>query len=95
MSGESIAGLGGANGKPVPLKGEEIPIFGRIVAVADVYDALSSKRCYKEIWEEERVQEEMHNSRGRHFDPDVIDAFFSRMDVIKSIAERYPEETTA
>jgi len=94
MTGESIPGLEGSNGKPKPLKGEEIPIFGRIAAVADVYDALSSRRCYKEAWEEDRVQEEMHNSRGTHFDPEVIDAFFSRMDVIKSIAERYPEETT-
>ena len=94
MTGTSIPGLEGPNGKPAPLKGEEIPLFGRIVAVADVYDALSSKRCYKEAWEEDRVQEEMHNCRGTHFDPEVIDAFFSRMDVIKSIAERYPEKTT-
>ena len=82
------------SGKPAPLKGEEIPIFGRIVGVADVYDALSSRRCYKEAWAEDRVQEEMHNGRGTHFDPEIIDAFFSRMDVIKSITERYPEETT-
>lgn len=94
MTGKSIPGLEGPNGKPAPLKGEEIPLFGRIAAVADVYDALSSRRCYKEAWEEDRVQEEMHNGRGTHFDPEVIDAFFSRMDVIKSIAERYPEETT-
>ncbi|MBW2216864.1 MAG: HD domain-containing protein [Deltaproteobacteria bacterium] len=94
MSGKSIPGLEGSNGKPTPLKGEEIPIFGRIVAVADVYDALSSRRCYKEAWKEDRVQEEMHNGRETHFDPEIIDAFFSRMDVIKSIAERYPEGTT-
>ena len=94
MNGKSIPDLEGSNGKPAPLKGEEIPIFGRIVAVADVYDALSSRRCYKEAWEEDRVQEEMHNGRGTHFDPEVIDAFFSRMDVIKSIAKKYPEETT-
>ena len=91
-TGKTTSGLGGPNGETVPLKEDEIPIFGRIVAVADVYDALSSPRCYKEIWDSDRVQEEMYKNSGRHFDPEVIDAFFSRLDVIKSITQRYPEE---
>jgi response regulator RpfG family c-di-GMP phosphodiesterase len=90
--GTGYPGVEGPDGKITPLKGEEIPIFGRITAIADVYDALSSSRCYKEAWEEDRVHEEMHRSSGTHFDPEVLDAFFSRIDVIKSIAERYPEE---
>ena len=91
--GDGLTGSEKENGKPLPKKGEEIPIFGRIVAVADVYDALSSPRCYKEVWDEDRTLEEMHNSSGTHFDPDVIEAFFSRLDVIESVAERYPEKT--
>ena len=94
MTGETALGFEGPNGSTVPLKGEEIPIFGRIVAVADVYDALSSPRCYKEIWDPDRVQEEMYSNSGTHFDPEVLDAFFSRLDVIKSITQRYPEETS-
>jgi len=89
----SLPGFEGHDGNPIPLAGDEIPIFGRIVAVADVYDALSSRRCYKDIWDEGRVLEEIHNGSGTHFDPEIIKAFFSRMDVIKSIAKRYPENT--
>ena len=80
------------NGLPVPKSGEEIPLFGRVVAVADVYDALCSRRSYKEPWDESRVMEEMHRSSGTHFDPEIIDAFFSCMDVLKSIAKRYPDQ---
>jgi response regulator RpfG family c-di-GMP phosphodiesterase len=93
MPGDSLTDFERQHDNPLPKKREEIPVFGRIVAVADVYDALSSPRCYKEIWDEERTLEEIKNSSGTHFDPDVIEAFFSRLDVIKSIAQRYPEET--
>ena len=82
----------GPDNKPLPKKEDEIPIFGRIVAVADVYDALNSRRSYKEPWDEDRVLEELRQSSGTHFDPDVIDAFFSCLDVLKSITERYPDE---
>jgi HD-GYP domain-containing protein (c-di-GMP phosphodiesterase class II) len=92
ISEEPISGFKGPDGKPLPKKGEEIPLFGRIVAVADVYDALSSVRCYKETWEEERVLEEMRKCSGTHFDPEIIDSFFSCIDVIKSIRARYPDE---
>jgi len=92
ISEEPISGFKRPDGKPLPKKGEEIPLFGRIVAVADVYDALSSVRCYKETWEEERVLEEMRKCSGTHFDPEIIDSFFSCIDVIKSIRARYPDE---
>ncbi len=79
-------------GNAVPLKGEEIPLFGRVVALADVYDALISKRAYKEPWPEEEVLQEIKNLRGKKFDPEVVDAFFESLDVIRSIAARYPDE---
>jgi HD-GYP domain-containing protein (c-di-GMP phosphodiesterase class II) len=79
-------------GNAVPLVGEEIPLFGRVVALADVYDALISKRAYKEPWPEEEVLQEIKSLRGKKFDPEVVDAFFDSLDVIRSIASRYPDE---
>jgi response regulator RpfG family c-di-GMP phosphodiesterase len=87
-----LPGFKGSGGLPVPKKRDEIPLFGRIVAVADVYDALCSRRSYKEPWDESRINEQMHQSSGRHFDPEIIDAFFSCLDVLRSIARRYPDE---
>jgi len=83
-------------GKPRGLKGVEIPIAGRIVALADVYDALSCRRVYKEPWEEEKVLEEIKNQRGKKFDPGVVDAFFEILPSIRAIRERFPDvEETA
>jgi len=93
ISERPLPGLAASDGSPLPKKGEEIPLFGRIVAVADVYDALCSRRSYKEPWDEDRILEEMRSSSGSHFDPQVIEAFFSCLDVLKSIASRYPDET--
>lgn len=73
------------------LKGEEVSVFGRIVAVADVYDALSCRRVYKQAWTEENVLEEIRKSAGSHFDPDVVDAFFEIYPNIKGIAAKYPD----
>ncbi|MEE9610642.1 MAG: HD-GYP domain-containing protein [Desulfatiglandales bacterium] len=87
-----LPGFEGDDGKPLPKKGDEIPLVGRIVAVADVYDALGTRRTYKEPWPEDRVLEEMTQSSGEHFDPEIIDAFFSCLDVLKSIAKRYPDK---
>jgi HD-GYP domain-containing protein (c-di-GMP phosphodiesterase class II) len=81
-----------AHGKPLPKKGEEIPIFGRICAIADVYDALSCKRVYKEAWSEQDVLNEIEKERGKKFDPDVVDAFFKSLHIIKSITTKYPDE---
>ena len=86
-------------GKPLPnfesgklgKKEEEIPLFGRIVAIADVYDALSSRRVYKESWDESRVLETLKEDSGKHFDPDLVNAFFASLDTIRSIAARYPD----
>jgi HD-GYP domain-containing protein (c-di-GMP phosphodiesterase class II) len=94
ISEKPLFGLADFEGRPLPKKEEEIPLFGRIVAVADVFDALCSRRSYKEPWDEERVLEEMRLSAGTHFDPEIVDAFFSCLDVLKSIASRYPDDTT-
>jgi HD-GYP domain-containing protein (c-di-GMP phosphodiesterase class II) len=91
ISMKHLTGFEGNGGRPLPKQGEEIPLFGRIVAVADVYDALGSRRSYKEPWEEERILREMERLSGTHFDPEVVTAFFSCLDVLKSIAERYPD----
>ncbi len=70
-------------------KGREIPLSARIVAVADVYDALSSKRAYKDAWEEDRVLHHMREETGRHFDPEIVGIFFEIYDVIKAIRQKW------
>ena len=80
------------NGEPLRRKGEEIPLSGRIVAIADVYDALCSKRVYKEPWSEEQVLEEMRQLAGTKFDPELIDVFFETLPSIKQTQNLYPEE---
>ena len=73
-------------------KGKEIPLWGRIVAIADVYDALRSKRVYKSAWKEEDVLNEIKKMRGKKFDPELTDAFFEVLPNIQSIASRYVDE---
>jgi HD-GYP domain-containing protein (c-di-GMP phosphodiesterase class II) len=77
------------NGSPLPKQGDEIPVFGRIVALADVYDALSSARSYKDAWTEEQVIEHIASNRGTQFDPEVVDAFMSCLPNLRSLASRY------
>ena len=76
-------------------KGEAIPIFGRIVALADVYDALCSRRVYKEPWSEDKVLDTIKEESGKHFDPEIVSAFFDVLDVIKSVSQRYPDQEPA
>ncbi len=80
-----------ASGKPAPLRGEEIPIFGRIVALADVFDALSSKRVYKEAWDHESVLKEIRAMSGKKFDPELVEIFFGNLEIIRNIMQRYPD----
>jgi HD-GYP domain-containing protein (c-di-GMP phosphodiesterase class II) len=91
LDGKTLVGYENSDGTPRPKKGDEIPLFGRIVALADVYDALSSRRAYKERWEEAQVLDELKLTSGTHFDPDLVDTFFACIDAIHSIAERYPD----
>ena len=92
-TGKPLPGYETADGKAQPKKGEEIHPFGRIVALCDVYDALSSKRVYKSAWNEEDVLAEIKKDSGKHFDPEMVEAFLFSLDVIKSISERYPDES--
>lgn len=80
------------NGYPRGLSGEEIPIAGRIVAIADVFDALTTKRPYKEPFSLEKSYAIIKEDRGNHFAPDVVDAFFAVEDEILEIKERYKDE---
>jgi HD-GYP domain-containing protein (c-di-GMP phosphodiesterase class II) len=73
------------------LKGEEIPLGGRIVAVADVYDALISKRVYKEPWDSGKVLDEIRAMAGTKFDPEIVTAFFEILPRIEEIRSRYPD----
>jgi response regulator RpfG family c-di-GMP phosphodiesterase len=72
-------------GYPSGLKGDEIHIFARILAVADVFDALIHKRCYKEPWLLEDILKLFKNETNKHFDPEVIAAFMKRLDEIIQI----------
>lgn len=80
------------SGYPRGLKGEEIHIFGRIVAVADVFDALLSPRVYKERWPLEKVIEWMNGQRGKHFDPKLVDLFLKHVDEFVAIYQQYPAD---
>lgn len=70
-------------------KGEEIPLSARIVALADVYDALMSRRSYKKEWPEEKVLAHIQAEKCKHFDPEIVDAFIDIYDVIKAIRAKY------
>ena len=81
------------DGTPRGKKSEEIPIFGRIVALADVYDALSSTRVYKEAWDESHVLYIIEKEAGHQFDPEIVEIFFASLNVLRSIQDRYQEKT--
>jgi putative two-component system response regulator len=76
------------SGYPRGIKGEDIPLPARICAVADVFDALSSARPYKEAWSLERTMEEIERSKGTHFDPKLVEAFKGIMKDIKAVYEQ-------
>jgi putative two-component system response regulator len=73
------------SGYPKGLKGEEIPLEGRIVALADVYDALTSERPYKSAWTIEATLEYMNRERGHHFDPELVELFMAHLPEILEI----------
>lgn len=81
-----------SQGKVLGRKMEEIPLGGRIVAVADVFDALSSKRVYKQAWREQDVYDEIRKMSGIKFDPEMVEVFFEILPSIKQIRELYPEQ---
>jgi HD-GYP domain-containing protein (c-di-GMP phosphodiesterase class II) len=86
-----LAGKTDPEGRALGKSRDEIPLFGRIVAIADVFDALSSKRVYKEPWDESRCLDLIKEATGRQFDPELIEIFFSVLDPIRQAQNRYPE----
>ncbi|HIA02195.1 MAG TPA: response regulator [Myxococcales bacterium] len=80
------------NGYPYGLKGESIPIEARIVALADVFDALTNKRCYKEAFSNETAKEIILESSGSHFDPNVVRVMFDRMDDVEEIQRTHQNQ---
>ena len=74
-------------GYPRNLKGEEIHIYGRITALADVFDALGSSRCYKEAWEDNEIFEFLKEQKGKHFEPKLVDIFFENLDEFLEIRD--------
>jgi len=91
VTGNVLPGYEDETGKARGKRGEEIPLFGRVVAIADVYDALSNKRAYKDAWKEEDVIHELQKGAGKHFDPEMVEALLSRLDMLRSIAQRYAD----
>jgi len=79
------------SGYPRGLEGETIPLAGRIVAVADYFDALMSKRVYKDAWSIEKVLATLKERSGKIFDPVCLEAFFKSLDEILEIKDKYPD----
>lgn len=81
------------SGYPFGLRGEQIPLEARIVAVADVFDALTSARPYKPAWSLEKTLEHMQQQKGLHFEPKLIDLLIEKLPDILAIKERWAEHT--
>ena len=77
------------SGYPRGLKGEEIHIYGRITAIADVFDALGSDRCYKKAWDDERIFGMFKAEKGKHFDPTLVDLFFDNLEELLRVRDTY------
>ncbi|MBN2895801.1 MAG: PAS domain S-box protein [Campylobacterales bacterium] len=80
------------SGYPRGLKGEEIHPFGRITALADVFDALGSERVYKKAWPLEQIIEYLNTQKGRHFDPRLVALFLSRLDDFLAVRDQFQDE---
>ena len=79
------------SGYPNGLAGEDIPLVGRIVAIADVFDALTSVRPYKKAWTEEDAVSFLREQKGRHFDPQLVELFADQMPAVREIRLRWAE----
>jgi len=91
-TGLPLPGRAMPDGQAQGKAGEEIPLFGRIVAIADVYDALTSARVYKEPWDEKRALNILEEGAGSQFDADLMETFFSCLKFIRLVQERYPDK---
>jgi response regulator RpfG family c-di-GMP phosphodiesterase len=79
-------------GYPNGLKGEEIKLYGRITAIADVFDAIGSDRVYKKAWELDKILEFFKKEKGEHFDPLMVDIFFENLPEILKINDAFPDK---
>ena len=79
------------SGYPNRLAGMDIPLVGRICAIADVFDALSSRRCYKDPWPLDKTLMEMHSLSGKQFDPALIDLFHELLPVMTDIQQTHTD----
>lgn len=79
-------------GYPRGLEGENIHIYGRITAIADVFDALGNDRCYKKAWPLDKILSLLREERGKQFDPKVVDVFFENLDEILDLNEKIGQE---
>ena len=84
---EKWAGGGYPEGK----SGEDIHIYGRIVALAEVFDALGSDRCYKKAWPMDEILDLVRDERGKHFDPKLVDIFLDNLDEVEAIRAAFPD----
>jgi ribonuclease BN (tRNA processing enzyme) len=84
---EKWDGTGYPNGRSA----KDIHIYGRITALADVYDALGSDRVYKKAWSNEKIFELLKREKGKHFDPELIDLFFENIELIEVIREKFKD----
>ena len=91
-NGEVLPGYEDEEGNARSKKGEEIPVFGRVVSIADVYDALSHNRVFRKAWKEEEILQKLKSESGTHFDPEMIEAFFESLDKIHAITNRFSDE---
>ena len=80
------------SGYPRGLSGENIHIYGRITALADVFDALGSDRVYKKAWDDEKIFNLFKEERGKHFNPKLIDIFFEHLDEFLKIREKFKDQ---
>jgi len=78
-------------GYPKGLAGNDIHIYGRITALADVFDALGSDRCYKKAWDDDKIFELLREQSGMHFDPTLVDMFFNNLDAFFDIRTQYKD----
>ena len=79
------------SGYPNATKGEDIHIYGRITAIADVFDALGSERVYKKAWELEKILELFKEQSGRHFDPKLVELFLGNLDIFLEIKDQFED----
>jgi HD-GYP domain-containing protein (c-di-GMP phosphodiesterase class II) len=91
LTQKALPGFANEEGLARGKRGEEIPFFGRVVALADVYDALSCRRCYKEAWDESEVLDNIRSEAGKQFDPELVEVFLDCIDTFRQIEKLYPD----